>query len=90
MIPEKTPVQWFEMKRVLAHGKPICAASLAEDHMVNQILSQEADLQTWHIAPFEGPTSRWPALEYHALQHARGRANLIENRRNEELRKGGK
>jgi len=88
MIPSVDPVQWFaDGKRVLSRGKVICPAALAEDDKVNEILSWEADLQTWHTPPFEGPTSRWPFIEYKLMQHARGVANMIENKQNEELTK---
>jgi len=90
LVPDKDQVNWFRNKRATVYGKQICPMSLAMDERVVQIINWEVDLQTWHTAPFEGPTSRWPWVPYTLMQHARGVANAIERRNNEELAKGNK
>ena len=58
-------------------GEEVCPIGIVEDPRLYELLGVEADLRDWNAAPWEGPTSDWPVLEYRILQHIRGISNIV-------------
>ncbi len=89
IVPDKEPELWLVNKRAISNGKIICPLSLALRPEVAEIIEWEVDLQTWHVSPFDGPSSQWPPVKARLLRHARGVSNLIQIRQNKEISKKG-
>lgn len=79
MLPEEDGLDWLA-KRVRCDGKRICPTAIAWHPDLPALLHMEADLDTWHVPPFSGPTSEWPAEIVELLRHIRQTRGLLQMR----------
>lgn len=79
LLPEDRPLRYL-MEKTASGGRMICPVPLAHHRDLTEALQLEADLDAWHVAPFEGATLDWPAEIADLLRHIRGMKGLIQQR----------
>lgn len=80
LAPEENPVQWLTDMRTV-DGKRICHSGLLrDDPVVARYLEMEADLDRWHVPPFDGPSGKWPRESLATLRYIRKVRRIVQDR----------
>ena len=79
MLPDEEPLKYL-LERVRANGKSVCPVPLANVEGLGTVLQMEADLDSWKVPPFPGPSREWPLEFLAVLRHIRGMRGVLQMR----------